>query len=538
MAKFCVNCGASLAETAKFCNGCGTRQDDEPLVQRPQYQQPPVQQPATPTEQIQQPQPQQPQQQFQPQPQYQQPAAQPQPQYQQPAVQPQPQYQQPPMQQPGQQLTQQAPQEKPKKKRRIPLLVKIVGIAAFIIVVGIVVAVTVLNNAGKADYFKFGKDQIPSVKLALGEERNMTGASTSAAAGGGQLKVFTYQVDGTGQNDDMFSYLTYLREKDGFLLLTGFDFNGAEGSCVVGRNSVDAGYEIQLQIEYDRNGYVISILKQKGEITPNAQDGGNQTPGQTGNAGGDMSNSPSPEPSGGGASDTGSNATPEPSSGADGTDSSPSTEPGGGADGTDGSPSPEPGSGADGTDSNPSPEPGSGADGTDNTGTPAIGSLTKDMFDIMNSGAYHMKLIYIMDEDEYLSEVFVKNGMTSEYMDIGGMEMRFIEKDGKVYTIVYDYEMVFVEDATPDDNIGLNIDPDNMVYIGEGSGDFRGRTYKFDEYRGDDGDQIFFYMEGGALKGIRTISGGETYDKEILALDRNVPDDAFDIPDDFVILEE
>jgi len=387
--------------------------------------------------------------------------------------------------------------------------VKIIGIAVFIIIVGIIVAVTALNSAGKADYFKFGKDQIPSVRLALGEERNMTGTSSSAVVGGGQLKVFTYQVDGTKQNEDMFNYLTYLRDKDGFLLLTGFDFNGAEGTCIVGRNSVDSGYEIQLQIDYDRSGYTISILKQKGEITPYASDGGNQTPGQTDNAGADMSNSPTPEPSGGAAD----------------TESSPTLEPGGG--------------GASDTESSPTPEPGGdGASVPDNTGIPAIGNLTKDIFGIVDSGTYHIKLIYIADEDEYSSEIFVKNGMTSEHMDIGGMEMRFIAKEGKVYTVLYDYELVFVEDATPDDNIGYDINPDNMVYIGEGSGDFRGRTYRYDEYRGEDGSQIFYYVEGGALKGIRTISDGETYDKEILAIDKNVPDDVFEIPEGFDVIEE
>ena len=483
MAKFCTNCGASLADTAKFCNGCGTKQDDAPLVQ----QQQPVQQPAPPVQQpVRQPTPPVQQAPQQPQPQYRQPQ-QPQPTVQQPPIQ---QYPQPPMQQQYQQPAQQAPQAKPKKKRRIPLVVKIIGIAVLVIVVGVIIAVTVLNSAGKADYVKFGKDQIPSVKLALGEERNLTSASTSAAVGGGQTKVFVYQVSGTEQNTDMFNYLTYLREKDGFLLLTGFDFNGPEGACLVGRNSVEDGYEIQLQIEYDRSGYTITILKQKGGITPNAPGSGNQTPGQSVSPGGGTVSSQTPAPS--------SSPTPEPSS-------------------------------------SPTPEPSSSP-------TSDTGSLTKDIFDIVNSGTYHMKINILMSseyssEDGFVVEVFVKNGMTAVLVDFAGMDTQLIYKDGIIYTVIYDFEVVLTEEADPDDDIGYNITYDNMVYIGEGSGDFRGKTYRYDEYRSEYGSQIFYFVDNGALKGKRIIMDGESSDMEILALDRNVPDSVFDIPEDFVVME-
>jgi len=468
MAKFCTDCGASLADAAKFCNGCGAKQDDAPIASQqqvhaqPQYQQPPIQQP------YQQPQPQYPQ----TQPQYQQP---------------QPQYQQPPVQQQYHQPPQQPPQMKQKKKRRIPLPVKIIGIIVLLIAVGVTVAVIALNSAGNSDYYTIGKDKIPSVKLALGEDRKLTGTSSSTALGGGQTKVFEYQVSGSEQNDDMFDYLTYLREKDGFLLLTGFDFNGSKGSCIVGRNSVDAGYEIQLQIEYDRSGYTITILKQEGGISPVSPGIGDQASAQTGNPGGGTGNSQSP-----------------------GTDNS----------------------GTSGTGNNQSPGP-------DNSGTAGTGGLTKDIFDIVDSGTYYLKLnIIISDEDEVTMEFFAKNGMNAAYMDYGGMEMKFIEKGGKTYTVLYTFEMVIVADATPDDDVGYDIKLENMVYIGEGSGDFRGRTYKYDEFRGQDGEQIFYYVDGSALIGIRTISRGEISEVEVLALNKNVPDDAFEFPEEFEIGEE
>ena len=377
---------------------------------------------------------------------------------------------------------------------------KIIGILILLIAVGVTAAVIAWNNAGNPDYYTIGKDKIPSVKLALGEERKMSGTSSSAALGGGQTKEFRYQVSGSEQNDDMFTYLTYLREKDGFLLLTGFDFNGPVGSCLVGRNSVDDGYEIQLQIEYDRSGYTITILKQAGGITPNTSDGGDLTAGQSGNQGGDAGNSQSPGSDSSGTIDTGNTQSPVPDN-----------------------------SGPTATGGSQSPAP-------DNSGPTDTGSLTKGIFDIVDSGTHHMVANFIISSDtEAFSEIFVKDGMTAVHMDIWDTTVKFIEKDGKKYTVIYDYEMIVVEDADPDDDIGYNIKPENMVFIGEGSGDFRGKTYRYDEYRYEDGDRRCYFVDGGALVGIRTISGDEIYEVEVFVFDKNVPDDAFDYPEDFEI---
>jgi predicted nucleic acid-binding Zn ribbon protein len=160
---------------------------------------------------------------------------------------------------------------KPKKKSKLPVILIIAGIVLVGLAVGGYFLVTtvlgLLGNVAKEDYYKLDNDEIPSVKFVLGEERKVISSSTSIS-GNSTTKTIKYEVYGDDQNKEMTKYLKYLREKDGFLLLTDVDFDGSKGSCVVGRNSADKGYEIQLQIEYDKNGYTISILKQKGEITP------------------------------------------------------------------------------------------------------------------------------------------------------------------------------------------------------------------------------------------------------------------------------
>ena len=396
---------------------------------------------------------------------------------------------------------------KPKKKRRIPLAVKIIGSIVLAIAAVVAIIVIVLNGTSNADYFKFGKDQIPSVKLVLGEERKLVSTSTTAVPGGGQTKVFEYQVPGTSQNEDMFNYLTYLREKDGFLLLTGFDFNDQEGSCVVGRNSVDEGYEIQLQIEYNRNGYTISVLKQKGGITPVEEENsdpisGSQIPSPNDDDTSVTSGIPMPDPNDDGTASTDDGYIPDPND-----------------------------DGTSGTDSSQTPNP-------SNNGTSSNGSLTQGIFDIMNSDTYHMKMKVYSNGVEGVVESFLKNGVSAVLMTTEGVDMRVVVKDGKTYTIMDNYQMMIVQDVYSDSGNSAYVgDTANLIYIGEGSGDFRGKTYKYDEYRDNNDGQFFYYVDRGALKGIRSIVGGMTSDIEILAFDQSVPNSVFDIPSDYEVME-
>ena len=261
MARFCSNCGTGLDDTAKFCLNCGT-----PVAQPPaQPEQPPVQPEAPPpAPEAVQPEPAQ----IPPQPVVKYPA-QPIPQYPQQPQQPYPQSQQPYMQpQPYPQPYPEAPPPAPKKKSKLLLILAVIavvvvgGIAA--IVAGIVGAV---NKAANADYYVLGSDQIPSVKLALGEKRKITSASTSVS-NGVTMKEYQYSAPDVDQALEMSQYLTHLRGQ-GFLLLTDADFNAPEAWCKVGRNSEDSGYQVVVQIEYDNKGYTVIVVKEEGSIQAN-----------------------------------------------------------------------------------------------------------------------------------------------------------------------------------------------------------------------------------------------------------------------------
>jgi len=429
MARFCTNCGNPLEDAAKFCASCGEQTVSAPPVNQVQ------------------------------------PTWQPQPQAQQPYMQPQ--------QQPfNQQQYAFAPAGPSKKKKSKLLLIVLSIIGVFIIAVALGVILLIngisssLNNTAKADYYELGRDKIPSVKLALGEERKVTGVRSSIS-NNETTKEIKYEVSGTDQKSDMWDYYSYLRDNDSFLSLTDIEFSGSRGTGVVGRNSLDDGYIVQLQIEYDQNGYTITISKQPGEITPN--------PTENNGSNGDPAYTISPEAL---------------------------------------------------------------IDDNDTQISGNTGALTKSIFStLMGGGTYHMKMkVKTGESAEEEAEIFFKNGKTAMPMKAEGEDTRVVYKDGKVYVVMDAYKMVIVSDITAGNEAPDMGDTSNLTYIGEGSGEFDGGNYRYDEYTDNDGGRHFYYVDGAAWKGVRTIAYGETSDVVMLEFDNNVPDSVFDIPADYEVV--
>jgi len=185
-----------------------------------------------------------------------------------------------------------------------------------------------------------------------------------------------------------------------------------------------------------------------------------------------------------------------------------------------------------------------------------VGILTQNLFQEVNSGIYHMKMKAMSGEMSEVGEieVYCKNNMTAMIVESEGIKIRIVAKDGKGYTIMDELQMIFVSDMSLEeaaDEVSIMGDDSNITskmaraiqtnikYVGEGSGDFHGKTYRYDEYKDTDGSQIFYYMDGSNLKGIRTVSAdGEIIDVEIILFDQNVPDSVFDLPDDYIMFDE
>ena len=160
-------------------------------------------------------------------------------------------------------------------------------------------------------------------------------------------------------------------------------------------------------------------------------------------------------------------------------------------------------------------------------------TLTAELLKTINSGTFHIKAKGITgDMAGYELDIYAKNNMTAIFMQEDGVSFRIVAKNGKLYTILDDYQLMTVEDDTDGDLINFG-GASELNFVGTGSGSFHGKTYSYDEYKDGEGTRYFYYVEGGSWKGVRVIEGGVTEDVAILAFDKNVADSVFTIPSNY-----
>ena len=207
MARFCIECGAQIKDTSKFCPVCGT--EAAALDAEPQQQKPPQQ------------------------PQYQQQYA-----------------------------------SAPVKKKKTGLIIIII-ILVFLILAGVGAAVVINLMAGnndETDFFKIGKDQVPSVQYILGEKRDITSVSSSISNGVSE-KVIQYKV-GSDQKSDMYAYALALVSDYGYAPVNDSDFTRSTGvNCLFAAESAQKGYVVTVRIDYDLSGYTLTIRRGTGTLT-------------------------------------------------------------------------------------------------------------------------------------------------------------------------------------------------------------------------------------------------------------------------------
>ncbi|MCL2815756.1 MAG: S-layer homology domain-containing protein [Oscillospiraceae bacterium] len=163
--------------------------------------------------------------------------------------------------------------------------------------------------------------------------------------------------------------------------------------------------------------------------------------------------------------------------------------------------------------------------------------LTDAVFDVVKSGRYHIKMEMKGDQIEAVVEIYAKNGMTAAVTDLMG-GMRMVNKNGKTYNIMDAFKTVSVTKSPPYDDFFVIADETKLTYVGEGSGIFKGKTYKYDEYKLENGAKMYYFMSGANLAGMRTIDAeGSVTEMEVLAFDQNVPDSVFVIPSDYELVE-
>ena len=180
---------------------------------------------------------------------------------------------------------------------------------------------------------------------------------------------------------------------------------------------------------------------------------------------------------------------------------------------------------------------GEGDGGQSNTDNSIFGRLTEDILQTILSGTFYIKMeAPFMADMAMVIDFYMKGDMTAIVIDSDSFSYRGVLRDGKSYYILDDLKIVMVSDIPAELDMVDMVNASESVYVGEGSGDFNGKTLNYDEYVQSDGSHTFYFVDGESFVGMRYVmSDGTVNDVPILAFSKNVPNSVFEIPQDYAI---
>lgn len=135
-----------------------------------------------------------------------------------------------------------------------------------VLIIGLVgggIAFFAIGNAAHTEEYKLGDDTIKSIEAVV-EKRDVTSVSTEIHDGI-KTKSIKYQSDSV--QEDLITYVQYLRDEGGFSLLKDMDLSQIPSAVHLGKTSIDPGKLIIIIIDYDAFGYTVTLQKGEGTLT-------------------------------------------------------------------------------------------------------------------------------------------------------------------------------------------------------------------------------------------------------------------------------
>jgi hypothetical protein len=173
-----------------------------------------------------------------------------------------------------------------------------------------------------------------------------------------------------------------------------------------------------------------------------------------------------------------------------------------------------------------------------------LGGRTGAFFSMFDGKNYHMKAKTIIPGSgmDLVTETYIKGDMMASVSEVMGMTTRSIIRDNMTFVIMDTTRtyMVIPSSASSGNPSEEPIRTSGLVMTGSGAARFDGRNLPYEEYSiSSEGYTIKmqWFLDGNNLAGIRTITNETTIDMVILALDQNVPNSMFEIPDGYQRME-
>lgn len=124
----------------------------------------------------------------------------------------------------------------------------------------------ILKSAAALKEYDIGGDSIPSITSVVGE-RKVTGVEATIKD---EVITKRYNYASNSVFDDLLTYITTLREDEGWLVTRDFNLETVPGSAELGKESADEGQILLMTLSYDDSGYELTIVKGEGSIEPKA----------------------------------------------------------------------------------------------------------------------------------------------------------------------------------------------------------------------------------------------------------------------------
>ncbi len=141
-------------------------------------------------------------------------------------------------------------------------IIVIVSIVAVCLIVGLIANFAV-GKAGKDTEYKLGDDVVSSVTAIVGERKAV---SVGKSIENGVSEKHVEYTSDTVQ-EDMIAYTQYLRNEGGFTLTEDMDLSKVPAVVQMAKASVDEGKILVMTIEYNLNGYTVTLQKGVGTLT-------------------------------------------------------------------------------------------------------------------------------------------------------------------------------------------------------------------------------------------------------------------------------
>lgn len=172
--------------------------------------------------------------------------------------------------------------------------------------------------------------------------------------------------------------------------------------------------------------------------------------------------------------------------------------------------------------------------------TPEPGSQSKSFLDTLKTGQYYLKFKMSMEVQgttiEVPAEAAVQNDMRCTSMTVVGLKVRYLYKEKKVYVIndTQSSYTVMTEDQykqAKGNDTNAEVDYASLTFKGSGTGEVKGKTLPYEEFKGANDVLARYYFEDGKVKFMSTISEGVEVIMEVVELRAdNIPQDMFEVP--------